>query len=108
VPYYRNLLPALNALKDVSDVYVSLVNLTDCRSWREPRRRSRVTDDASGFTDDVDHFPSREIVGCGRSKRNIGSLVRATLRALERRGGADALVNIKYQIPTYQSCVRCE
>ena len=108
VPYYRNLLPALNALKDVSDVYVSLVNLTDCRSWREPRRRSRVTDDASDFTDDVDHFPSREIVGCGRSKRNIGSLVRATLRALERRGGADALVNIKYQIPTYQSCVRCE
>ena len=57
VPYYRNLLPALNALKDVSDVYVSLVNLTDCRSWREPHRRSRVTDDASDVADDVDRFP---------------------------------------------------
>ena len=53
--------------------------------------------------------PSRaELIGRGRSKRNIGSLVRRALRALERRGGADALANIKYHIPTYRSCARVE
>ena len=49
-----------------------------------------------------------ELIGRGRSKRNIGSLVRRALRALERRGGADALANIKYHIPTYRSCARVE
>lgn len=102
VPYYRNLLPALNALKDVSDVYVSLVDLTDARAWREPRARARVGDVARARGVDADVVDALEVVGRGRSKRNVGSLVRATLRALERRGGVDALVNIKHHVPTYR------
>jgi hypothetical protein len=27
------------------------------------------------------------------------------LRVLERVGGEDALINIKYMVPTYESCV---
>jgi len=107
VPYYRQILPRLNALKDVDDVFVSLVDLSDGRSWRE--RRGHRRDDDGANDDDTAMLPREtELIGRGRSKRNIGSLVRRALRALERRGGADALANIKYQIPTYRSCARVE
>ena len=38
------------------------------------------------------------------SKDNIGDLVEATLEAFEKTGGADAFINIKYMVPTYESC----
>ena len=34
-----------------------------------------------------------------------GELVLETLQVLEMRGGEDAFINIKYMIPTYESCV---
>ena len=106
VPYYRQLLPRLNALKDVDDVYVSLARLADARSWRERPPRANAGEDEN---DESAMLPREtELIGRGRSKRNIGSLVRRALRALERRGGADALANIKYHIPTYRSCARVE
>jgi len=40
-----------------------------------------------------------------RKKHNLGELVLETLQLLEMRGGEDAFINIKYMIPTYESCV---
>ena len=37
---------------------------------------------------------------------NIGDLVGETLEVLERTGGEDAFINIKYMIPTYESCMQ--
>lgn len=39
-----------------------------------------------------------------RRQNNIGDLVMETLVLLETTGGRDAFVNIKYMIPTYESC----
>merc|ERR1719158_2698966 len=41
-----------------------------------------------------------------RDFRNIGELIEETLVMLETAGGEDAFVNIKYIVPTYQSCLR--
>lgn len=42
----------------------------------------------------------------GQQKReNIGDLINETLEAFERHGGPDAFINIKYMIPTYESCL---
>ncbi len=35
----------------------------------------------------------------------LGDLITETLVLLEQRGGADAFINIKYMVPTYESCV---
>jgi len=39
-----------------------------------------------------------------RKKTNLGELVQETLELLEQTGGEDAFINIKYMIPTYESC----
>jgi hypothetical protein len=42
----------------------------------------------------------------GQYKReNIGDLIQETLELMERYGGEDAFINIKYMIPTYESVV---
>lgn len=40
-----------------------------------------------------------------RKRENIGDLIEETLRILEINGGEDAFINIKYMIPSYESCV---
>merc|ERR1712084_6417 len=40
-----------------------------------------------------------------RKKLNPGDLISETLEILELHGGEDAFINIKYMIPTYESCV---
>ncbi|KAM9019272.1 parkin coregulated gene protein isoform 3-T5 [Ara ararauna] len=40
-----------------------------------------------------------------QKRENIGDLIQETLEALERCGGENAFINIKYMIPTYQSCI---
>ena len=56
-------------------------------------------------------FKSRN-VNCGdhidysqRKRENIGELINETLELLEMKGGEDAFINIKYMIPTYESCI---
>lgn len=51
-------------------------------------------------------------VNCGdfidyaqRRQENIGDLILETLNIFEKHGGPDAFVNIKYMIPTYESCM---
>lgn len=36
---------------------------------------------------------------------NIGELIQETLELMERHGGEDAYINIKYMVPTYESCL---
>ena len=36
---------------------------------------------------------------------NLADLVNETLEILEEHGGEDAFINIKYHVPTYESCM---
>jgi hypothetical protein len=40
-----------------------------------------------------------------RKKLNLGELIQETLELFEQTGGEDAFINIKYMIPTYESCM---
>jgi len=40
-----------------------------------------------------------------RKRQNIGELIDETLEIFETHGGEDAFINIKYMIPTYESCM---
>lgn len=40
-----------------------------------------------------------------RKRENLGDLINESLEAFERHGGEDAFINIKYMIPTYESCL---
>ncbi|CEM29660.1 unnamed protein product [Vitrella brassicaformis CCMP3155] len=40
-----------------------------------------------------------------RKRANLGELIEETLELFEIHGGEDAFINIKYMIPTYESCV---
>lgn len=40
-----------------------------------------------------------------RNASNIGDLIQETLELLEKTGGEDAFINIKYMIPTYESVI---
>lgn len=39
-----------------------------------------------------------------RKRLNLGDLITETLELFEQTGGEDAFINIKYMIPTYESC----
>lgn len=41
-----------------------------------------------------------------RKDMNLGDLITETLHVLERTGGAEAFINIKYVIPAYESCLQ--
>jgi hypothetical protein len=40
-----------------------------------------------------------------RKQTNLGDLIQQTLELFETHGGDDAFINIKYMVPTYESCV---
>ena len=40
-----------------------------------------------------------------RKKKTLGDLIQETLELMEINGGDDAFINIKYMIPTYESCI---
>uniref|UniRef100_A0A5F8GX21 Parkin coregulated n=1 Tax=Monodelphis domestica TaxID=13616 RepID=A0A5F8GX21_MONDO len=51
-------------------------------------------------------FNSGDGIDYSQQKRvNIGDLIQETLEAFERFGGEDAFINIKYMVPTYESCL---
>merc|ERR1712031_2206 len=47
--------------------------------------------------DQIDMQQRRQIV--------LGDLIQDTLEEFEKAGGEDAFINIKYLVPTYQSCL---
>ncbi|XP_072357023.1 parkin coregulated gene protein isoform X2 [Scyliorhinus torazame] len=40
-----------------------------------------------------------------QKRENIGDLINETLEVFERFGGEDSFINIKYMVPTYESCI---
>lgn len=57
------------------------------------------------FKEDNDN--NGDAIDYGQRKReNIGDLINETLELFETNGGEDAFINIKYMIPTYESCVQ--
>ena len=40
-----------------------------------------------------------------KNNDNVGDLIQETLELMERHGGEDAYINIKYMVPTYESCL---
>ena len=40
-----------------------------------------------------------------RNRMCLGDLIEETLQLFEIHGGEDAFINIKYMVPTYESCV---
>ena len=40
-----------------------------------------------------------------RKSTNLGDNIQQTLELFEQHGGEDAFINIKYMVPTYESCV---
>ncbi|XP_071951173.1 parkin coregulated gene protein-like [Antedon mediterranea] len=53
-----------------------------------------------------DNLNSGDGIDYSQQKRmNVGDLVQETLEAFERHGGDDAFINIKYMVPTYESCI---
>ncbi|XP_054753733.2 parkin coregulated gene protein homolog [Lytechinus pictus] len=52
------------------------------------------------------NFNSGDGIEYGQQKGfNVGDVIQETLEVLERHGGAEAFVNIKLMVPTYQSCM---
>lgn len=56
------------------------------------------------------HLPLTVNIGDGidysqQKRENIGDLIQETLEAFEKHGGEDAFINIKYMVPTYESCL---
>lgn len=39
-----------------------------------------------------------------QKRQNVGDLIQETLELFENKGGDDAFINIKYMVPTYESC----
>ena len=40
-----------------------------------------------------------------KNNDNVGDMIQETLELMERYGGEDAYINIKYMVPTYESCL---
>ncbi|KAI4795374.1 hypothetical protein KUCAC02_031454 [Chaenocephalus aceratus] len=73
-----------------------------CQLWRWHRLRPAEEAEHQG----ADPGDSGDGIVYGQQKRqNIGELIQETLVMFERSGGKDAFINIKYTVPTYQSCM---
>mmetsp|Transcript_22663 Transcript_22663/g.57913 ORF Transcript_22663/g.57913 Transcript_22663/m.57913 type:complete len:309 (-) Transcript_22663:13-939(-) len=53
----------------------------------------------------ANHNLGDKIYYAQRKRQNMGDLIEETLAILERHGGEDAFINIKYMIPTYESLI---
>lgn len=76
VPYYRQILPVFNMFKN---------------------KRGNQGPNLVNIGDKIDYAQ--------RKNENLSELIQETLEILEKHGGEDAYINIKYMIPTYESCM---
>lgn len=63
---------------------------------------------AYAFSYDLLTFPgsgSDKIEYAQMKNNNLSALIEETLQVLEKHGGEDAFINIKYMVPTYESCI---
>jgi hypothetical protein len=93
VPYYRQILPILNLFKTRNGGRSRF----HPRVLADPRALILLPGFAETLGDCIDYKQ--------RKRENVGDLIQETLEAFERTGGQDAFINIKYMIPTYESCL---
>ncbi len=91
VPYYRQILPIFNLFKNCNSKFLFI----------EKKKKIRIVLIFLFFSgnlgDGIDYSQQK--------RENIGDLINETLEVFERHGGEDAFINIKYMIPTYESCM---
>ncbi|KAH8301831.1 hypothetical protein KR059_012522, partial [Drosophila kikkawai] len=87
VPFYRQLLPMFNAFKVKNCRYFLINSLRD---------NFFVYICKVNCGDEIDYAQKNNL--------NLGDLIDETLQVLELHGGEDAFINIKYMVPTYESC----
>uniref|UniRef100_H0WQZ7 Parkin coregulated n=1 Tax=Otolemur garnettii TaxID=30611 RepID=H0WQZ7_OTOGA len=108
VPYYRQILPILNIFKNMNgDLTLSPSlecsgvtahsNLKLLGLSNSLASASQVAGTTVNSGDGIDYSQQK--------RENIGDLIQETLEAFERYGGEDAFINIKYMVPTYESCL---
>ena len=85
VPYYRQILPILNIFKNMN------LNSGDGIDYSQQKRKNIGIIYKSFLMFSKFNFS--------------GDLIQETLEAFERHGGPDAFINIKYMVPTYESCL---
>lgn len=73
--------------------------------------KSRTVSYLKCKNNDVHYLYNFFLVNCGdeidysqKNNLNLGDLIDETLQILEIHGGEDAFINIKYMVPTYESC----
>lgn len=88
VPYYRQILPIFNTFKHFNCKYDTLTVTLYSSTCSMPIVNSG---------DGIDYSQQK--------RENVGDLIQETLEAFERHGGVDAFINIKYMVPTYESCM---
>ncbi|EHH18821.1 hypothetical protein EGK_15491 [Macaca mulatta] len=108
VPYYRQILPVLNIFKNMngshsvaqlecSGAIMARWHLDHLGSSDPPTSASQVAETTVNSGDGIDYSQQK--------RENIGDLIQETLEAFERYGGENAFINIKYVVPTYESCL---
>ncbi|EOA97498.1 Parkin coregulated gene protein, partial [Anas platyrhynchos] len=109
VPYYRQILPVLNIFKNMNgELSLQTLCLSTLKRgiccylkhlslWSSYTGPSQTCRKYANPRDGIDYSQQK--------RENIGDLIQETLEAFERCGGETAYINIKYMIPTYQSCI---
>lgn len=92
VPYFRQILPIPNLLKDRNGKYLFL---TLSIFYIQIETRFLVI--SVNLGEGIDYSQQRG--------ENAADIIQETLEILERYGGEDAFINIKYMVPTYESCM---
>ena len=96
IPHYRQILPTFGLYKEKHG-----------KNWKINFTRTNLIDLIWKFNfylftvnygEEIDYAQQR-----GES---VPDLVQETLEVFEQYGGEDAFINIKYHVPTYESCVR--
>ena len=110
VPYYRQILPIFNLFKAKNQNCAHPLSPPPCPP-RTCQTLVHMHVGGIGRFADVDVVCLCDCaVGDGidyaqQKRKTLGDLIVETLEMFEIHGGEDAFINIKYMIPTYESCV---